>query len=179
VRLMAILALAGALAACSASPLRVLNDGSAGAEAGGSTDSAGSDLGSCTIVLASDYDQSCLTDADCVSVGQQPECPVVDCLGCIPGAINTSAMVEYMTALSHAGTREPPAGPVCSCPCETGFALCRGGKCQAAPCGPPPSDTLAACANAGGVCGYITNIICHQMGPPDACAYSDELCCLN
>jgi hypothetical protein len=71
-------ALAAVGVACSAYPLQVHDGGFAGAEAGGNRDSAASNPGACTIVLASDYDQSGVTDADCVSVGQQPECPVTD-----------------------------------------------------------------------------------------------------
>jgi hypothetical protein len=181
VRLKQILAfaLAATGAACSASPPQVFDGGLAGSEAGGNRDSAASNPGACTVVVASDYDQSCVTDTDCVSVRQVPECPVTNCLGCIPGAINKSGMARYMAALSNAVMLEPPGPPVCSCPCETGVALCREGKCQAARCSPPNSDTLPACANAGGTCGYVANTICNRTGPPDACAYSDELCCLN
>ena len=179
VREILVVALAIAGAACKASPL-VLDGGFASVEAGSNRDSAASNPDACTIVLASDYDQSCVMDTDCASVGQVPECPVTDCLICIPGAINKSELARYMTALSKAGMSEPPGGPtICNCPCETGFAICRGGKCQAGPCGAPGSDTLPDCANAGGTCGYVANTICNRAGPPDSCAYSDEMCCLN
>jgi hypothetical protein len=29
------------------------------------------------------------------------------------------------------------------------------------------------------MCAYSANTTCNGMGPPDACAYSDEFCCLN
>lgn len=179
-RVNAILAstLAAAGAACSASPLQVVDGGFAGAEAGANADSAESNPGVCTIILASDYDQSCVADEDCVSVGQQPECPIADCRGCTAGGINKSVMTEYMTALSKAIMREP-TNAICNCPCETDFALCRGGKCQAAGCGPPPLDTLPACANAGGLCAYRANTTCGGASTLDGCAYSDEMCCLN
>jgi hypothetical protein len=197
------------IAACAATPLQVSDGGtgsaadtggSAGAAgsggsagrtrgtsgAGGAAGSDSSSSGSCTVVVASDYDQSCVTDSDCVSVGQQPECPVVDCLGCIPGAINTSVMAEYMTALSHALMQLPPGGPLCNCPCISGVAICRGGKCEAAGCVPPLADRLPSCANADGLCVYKANTTCGGPGiadggteVPDGCAYSDEMCCVN
>ena len=132
---------------------------------------------SCNVVLASDYDQSCVVDTDCVGVGEVPMCPATACDGCLTQAINKSAMAQYMIALSQAFASESP-GEACGCPCEGIGALCRGGKCQAAFCGPPLADTLPACANAGGACAYKANTTCNGIGLPDACAYSDEVCCL-
>ena len=134
----------------------------------------------CSPVLASDYDQSCTVDTDCVAVGEVSSCPAFACDGCTTEAINKSVMAQYMTAFAQAFTSKAP-GTGCGCPCESG-AVCRGGKCQAAFCGPPTADTLPACANAGdagGMCLYSANATCSGMGPPDACAYSDEFCCLN
>jgi hypothetical protein len=181
-----VLALAAAgIGACSAPPLQVPDGGTAGVGGGGPSGSDGGGAGStspnpatCTVVVPSDYDQSCAVDEDCVIVGQRPKCPVTDCSGCSPGAINKSAMARYKTALSQPVVGGDPV-IVCSCPCETGFALCRSGKCQPAPCGPPRADTLPACSNAGGTCGYVANTICNTKGPSDACAFSDELCCLD
>jgi len=164
--------------ACGPHPLQASDGGAAGSGGGGGSGSASSNPAPCTVVLASDYDQSCMVDADCVSVHQVPKCPVTDCSGCYPVAINKSAMERYTAALSQAVASAPP-GPLCYCPCESGLALCRGGTCQAASCGPPVADTLPACSNAGGACGYAANTICNRKGPPDACAYSDELCCLD
>jgi len=173
------LALAAAgVGGCSATPLQVSDSGAAGA-AGGSD--GGSPISSCPVVVASDYDQSCVVDEDCVSVGQQPKCPVTDCSGCIPGAINKSAMARYMSALSHAvaAVMSDVPGVLCHCPCEGGFAICRGGKCEAAACGPPNADTLPACTQARGICAYVANSLCTTKGPPGACAYDDEICCLD
>jgi hypothetical protein len=179
--------------ACGRNPLQFPDGGAPGSNAsgsagsassnpaggsGGSADGGGAGSASCTVVLASDYDQSCVLDADCVSVSQVPKCPVTDCSGCYLVAINKSEMSQYMAAVSQAVAGESP-GPICNCPCESGFALCRGGKCQAASCGPPRADTLPACSNAGGTCGYAANTICNRKGPPDTCAYSDELRCLD
>jgi hypothetical protein len=134
----------------------------------------------CSPVLASDYDQSCMVDADCVAVGEVSSCPAFACDGCTTAGINKSAMAQYTTAFDQAfAAKEPGTG--CRCPCESG-AVCRGGKCQAAFCGPPTADTLPACesaGDAGGMCLYSANATCSGTGPPDACAYSDEFCCLR
>src|SRR6266404_2735538 len=120
--------------ACDATPLQVSDGGAAGSASsnpgggsGGRPDGGGAKSASCTVVLASDYDQSCLVAADCLSVGQVPKCPVTDCSACYLVAINKSEMARYMTALSQAVVGESP-GLVCNCPCQSGFALCRAGK---------------------------------------------------
>jgi hypothetical protein len=134
------------------------------------------DGSSCSPVLASDYDQSCTVDSDCVAVGEEPQCPASGC-ECPSAAVNKGVATQYQAALSRASTiRLPVSG--CSCACESA-ALCRGGKCQASLCSPPLTDTLAACANLGGQCTYSANTTCGGMGPPGSCAYSDEFCCLS
>ena len=167
---------------CGATPIQVPDAGAAGSGGSnpgdGSADAASSNPGGCHAVLASDYDQSCVVDTDCVGVGEVPTCPVSACDGCLAQGINKNAVAQYLAALSQAFTSAPP-GEQCACPCEGIGALCRGGKCQAASCSPPRSDTLPACANAGGTCAYRANTTCNATGPPDACAYSDEFCCLN
>lgn len=178
-KLLAIAMAASGIAACAATPLQVSDGGAIGSESGDGADSASDSTASgCIVVLASDYDQSCVVDTDCVSVGQVAKCPVTDCSGCYLVAINKGAAARYMTALSQAVVSGPP-GPICNCPCESGFAICRGGQCQAAPCGPPPGDTLAACSDAGGLCVYRANATCGGTALPGGCAYSDEMCCLN
>jgi len=162
--------------ACSASPLQVLDGGF---EAGGDTDSAASNPPSCTVVLASSFDQSCTVDTDCVAVHEVHACPITDCSGCLKQGINKGAMTQYMSALSK-NAALGPSGVICHCPpCQGDFAICRGGQCQAPSCTPPFADTLAACANAGGLCVYRANTTCGGMGMADGCAYSDEICCLN
>jgi hypothetical protein len=166
------------IAACGATPLLVPDGGTPGWDSGGRAGSDLSETGLCTPVLASDYDQSCLGDSDCVAVGEAPECPPTGC-GCPLQSINQRAKARYMTALSRAFATQSP-GVRCSCPCIGALeAVCRGGKCLAAGCAPDRTDTLPACANAGGSCGYRITTTCNVAGPPDSCAYSDELCCLK
>jgi len=134
------------------------------------------DSASCSIVLASQYDQSCTVDSDCVPVGEVGSCPASACDGCWSAAINHCAAPQYMSALARVFASLPP-GSACNCPAEgSPGAICRAGKCQL------PSfvadDTLPACADAGGQCALSAGITCNRMGPPDSCAYSDEVCCL-
>ncbi len=91
----------------------------------------------------------CMVDSDCVAVGEVAPCPASAC-----------------------------DGSDCNCPCESG-AICRAGKCQAAFCGPDPSDTLPTCADVGGRCAYSANTTCPAVGPAGSCAFSDEFCCLS
>jgi hypothetical protein len=134
------------------------------------------DAGACNPVLASDYDQSCDADTDCVGVGEVPQCPASACDGCLTQAVNKSAAAQYMAALSRAFASEP-TGEACACPCEA-LAICRGRRCEYGFCGPAGTDTLPACADAGGRCSYTANTTCNTPGPPNSCAYADETCCL-
>jgi hypothetical protein len=153
----------------------IASDG--GVDAGTSNDASAATDAACTPVLASAYDQSCDADTDCVGVGEVPSCSTSTC-ACPTAAVNKSANAQYSALFSQVTAAYPPAA--CNCPCLSG-AICRGGACQAAYCGPPAADTLPACANAGdagGMCAYSANTTCSGVGPPDACAYTDEFCCL-
>jgi hypothetical protein len=145
-------------------------------DASSETPHAPDSAGTCRPVVPSSYDTSCAVDTDCVEVGQVASCPASACDGCNESAVNQSAVASYKSALAKV-LASVPSGQGCGCPCDPGFAVCRAGKCQAAGCGPTPSDTLAACADAGGTCSYAANTTCMHQGPADACAYSDEVCC--
>lgn len=152
--------------------------GDGAVDAGAPNDASAATDAACTPVLASTFDQSCDADTDCIGVGEVPSCPAVACDGCPTAAVNKQVGAQYTAALSQAFASKPQ-GTGCGCPCLSG-AVCRSGTCQAAFCGPPPADTLSACADAGGQCFYRANATCDNgMGPPDACAYADEFCCLN
>jgi hypothetical protein len=89
---------------------------------GGSTAIGGSrtlpDARTCGVVRASDYDQSCTSDFDCVGVFSGDTCG--DC-SCPNATINKSAAPAYFP---HA----PFFDPRCSCPI-TGTPTCVGGVC--------------------------------------------------
>jgi hypothetical protein len=127
----------------------------------------------CTVVLPSDYDQSCAVDSDCIAVGQLGQCPASACDGCLTEAINKSVWSRYQTALHQAFATDPPVG-MCNCPGMV-VTCCRHGTCQGVGCF-SPADTLPACADAGGTCLPVAS--CGQPALPDACAYSDEMCCV-
>jgi hypothetical protein len=131
-------------------------------EGGGSNVSDGSagdaatetDAPSCSIVLASNHDRSCTVDTDCLAVGEVPSCPAGGCDGCTTEAINNSAIAQYMTAFAQA------------------FASRAGGVAIAL--------AKAAQSAVGQVPGGLLRAASHRYaGPPDACAYADEFCCLR
>ncbi|MGO9838206.1 MAG: hypothetical protein ACLP1X_28840 [Polyangiaceae bacterium] len=157
------------LAACSS-----LAWGCGGTTTGSGAADASSGSEPCSVVLASDYDQSCTVDTDCTLVGEVPSCPAEACDGCTLWAINKGAITHYMTAFSQAFA-SVPSGTGCGCIAEDG-PCCRGGQCTAM-CS-SSTDVLPACADAGGFCSLGANISCGSAGPPDSCAYSDEVCCL-
>jgi hypothetical protein len=146
-----------------------------GRDAGASSDASAAPDTACIPVLASAYDQSCDADTDCVGVGEVPSCSNATCV-CPTAAINKSANAQYSALLAQVTAAYRPQP--CNCPCLSG-AICRGGVCQAAYCGPPPGDTLPSCADAGGTCSYSANSTCNAPGPSDACAYPDEHCCIQ
>jgi hypothetical protein len=154
-------------------------DAGDGDEASTSVDATPSDAGgTCTLVVPSDSDQSCVTDDDCVVVGDLPACPAPACLACDQAALNKSAQAPYQAALAKALAALGPVPGNCNCPCESGLALCRGGTCQVASCSAPSGDTLPVCRNVGGQCEYAANTTCARNGPAASCAYADEVCCL-
>jgi|SRR5580704_8271896 hypothetical protein len=142
-------------------------------------DATAVDAAPCSVVVASDYDQSCAVDTDCVQVAEVPACPVSPmlCYSCPLATINGSAIARYRAAFSaDMGGALPTA---CNCP-EIGYPCCRSGLCKTS-CFPAPADTLPTCADAGGSCAFPARFGCSggAEGPADACAYSDEICCVN
>ena len=136
--------------------------------------------GACTWILASNYDQSCMVDSDCLSVWSGYYCaPSCECAN---AAISSSAISQY-TADTNA-TGSDSGIPVCSgCPAQAP-PCCRQGICEAFGDCSSPLDTLAACADAGGECVYdptptvlaLDGIESNDAGPPSSCAYADETC---
>lgn len=124
------------------------------------------------IISASNYDQSCTVGIDCALVTTGNFC-VAGC-PCGLSAISGAAFAQYTEAIANTplGSGAVKLG-ACSCPPVTG-PCCRQGtctlNCQSA------SDTLPACANAGGTCFY--GVYCSAYGPANSCAYADESCCL-
>jgi hypothetical protein len=140
----------------------------------------GVDADPCTVVLASSYDQTCVVDTDCASVGQISSCPRRGYDWCERWQVNRRVLTQYTAALQRA-VGVPFDGGVSS-GCVDLSPCCRGGMCTSSCVS--PEDALPACADAGGSCGGPfpnPNGRCalgSKQGPLDACAYSDEVCCI-
>lgn len=116
----------GADASASATGDAAADASSATPEAGTATNAA--DATSC-LVLASDYDQTCAVDMDCVNVGEVLMCPADECSFCPMETINARAAAQYMAAFSVATAAIPADATMCGCP-EEGRPCCVAGKCQ-------------------------------------------------
>jgi hypothetical protein len=126
------------------------SDSSADAAGGGPSDSSADAAGdgACTSkasILASSFDQSCVSDLDCVQVGQGSVC--AECGFVCPSAtINKGALAAYQAAVVDAGGTF--AGP-CFCPAYD-IPCCHQGQCSLS-CDDEITD-IDACASAGGTC---------------------------
>jgi hypothetical protein len=124
---------------------------------------------SCSIVLASNYDQSCSVDTDCVAVSQVSVCPGWGGYGCILWTINKNASAQYMTAISQAIADKPFNGGG-SCPEETS-PCCLQGRCNVSSCPePPPQPPLGTDASADDaqVIPEGSVMCARDLGPVDA-----------
>lgn len=86
----------------------------------GSTDGS-PDGGGCRVVLASDYDQACTHDTDCVAVGEVPSCPAAACDGCPAYTVSTEALAQYTATFRAAAAAI--AGADCGCPALNPYCL--------------------------------------------------------
>lgn len=120
----------------------------------------------------SNYDQSCSVDTDCELVSSGDYCGG-ECQ-CGRSTINVNAVAQFNADVASAQSGSDAPDTFCGCPLET-EPCCRGGICQVQ-CS-FPGDTLAACVDAGGTC--MPFFMCAQPGPSNACAYSDEACCIT
>jgi hypothetical protein len=128
------------------------------------------------IINASDFDQSCIQDTDCVEVTSGDYC-VLRCL-CGLDTINQAALVQFNEAVGNTPLGSGRLGTAPGCPCVVlPGPCCRHGTCTY-DC-ESTDDTLPACADAGGTCALVfPGGSCFKNGPPNSCAYSDEKCCL-
>ena len=101
-----------------------------GATVGGATDGGGPDGPACAAIRASDYDQSCQTDSDCVNVFSGDTCVLCPCMN---ATINKNAAAEYHPVI-------PVGAPGCMYLCATPYPpTCVNGVCaMSAP--PPPKE---------------------------------------
>jgi hypothetical protein len=98
------------------------------------------------LIQASNYDQSCTMDSDCVAVSEGNFCYGANCPS---AAINVGAQAHYNADVAM--TNAAICGGATSCPGLTG-PCCRGGTCQTGDhCSPSgSSDTGTSDAPAGG-----------------------------
>lgn len=124
--------------------------------------------GSSRPIKASNYDQSCKTDMDCVVINEGNACSLIS--NCGAAAINRNDYAKYQSDIAN----RPCIGPS-SCGRTGAGPCCRNGQCQwsIALC-----HALPACVDAGGTC--VGALVCPKdAGPTDSCAEPGETCCLQ
>jgi hypothetical protein len=80
------------------------------------------------LIEASNYDQSCKTDSDCIAVGEGNACYAC-VIECTSAAINISAHAQYLADVANT-TGGSQSGVTCGCPIAF-TPCCRGGTCHA------------------------------------------------
>jgi hypothetical protein len=79
----------------------------------------------CGTIRASDYNQSCSSDSDCVGITEGDFCDAI-CVDCVNAAINVAAESQYEADLE---SKNAGAGEVC--PCASGPPVtCKAGTCS-------------------------------------------------
>jgi hypothetical protein len=111
------------------------------------------EAGSCADggIKASSYEQSCVTDKDCVSIAEGDSCGICafDCPG---SAINVDAQAKYLADIAGTPAAISLKSSLCvsACPAEFG-PCCRGGVCHAdLQCSTTATDDAATDAGADG-----------------------------
>jgi hypothetical protein len=141
------------------------------------------DQGKTFPIIASDYDQSCNVDSDCVGIGEGDgcECRVL----CQNAAINVADEARWREDVMQT----PVSGTACHCPAAT-VPCCRDHLCRSdrTLCELPTDDSDAgdedgptACVAAGGRCvlgGNPCALVGHQNCNPDRNP-GGARCCLD
>ena len=95
-------------------------------------------LASDTVIRASDYDQSCTVDTDCVPITEGSACAECTCWN---AAINTSQAPAELLAAQRAAASCPSEPMVYCGVCSEAYATCQGGRCALVSCqGVCPGD---------------------------------------
>lgn len=117
------------------------SDSGADVVADAAMDTDGASYGpTCKTIRASDYEQSCNADSDCVLVMETDAC-------CAGAAINASVQAQYARDLLNSGC---PA-KVCTADCSLPVVCCSSGICQVE--GPLACPSHAADAGADAIAG--------------------------
>ncbi len=147
------------------------------AEAGPDIDAAG------CVLAASNYNQSCTVDTDCVPISTGNYCDPLTCMcGGVGDVISKNALPQFQADVAKTPIGSGAIqGASCGCPLFGLGACCVAGMCQFGfdACS-GAGDALAACADAGGTCSrFVEECGGRGAGPANSCAYADETCCLN
>ena len=95
------------------------------------------------LIQASNYDQTCSVDTDCVAIAEGDACYPCVVICRTGGAINRSALSSYESDISKTIGAGETSGVGCGCPAGF-FPCCRGGTCHADPqCEAPSADAGA------------------------------------
>ena len=79
----------------------------------------------CGTIMASDYDQSCASDADCVTVPEGDFCDANRCTDCPNAVVSIRAQAQYEADLASKISKP------FTCPCPSGpTAVCNNGRCE-------------------------------------------------
>jgi hypothetical protein len=171
-----ILGLGSATGAGCGNGVRVLADGGAADGAGGSgvaateSGTAGGDDGAQAMcnIIASNYDDTCSADDDCIDVTSGGSVYFgswcgAECL-CVNGAINRDAEAQYVADVERTpigtGAVRPPA---CGCP-NAGLPCCRAGRCSLS-CRESTPATDAGDETGGGSTLPDGSVLCGPSGP--------------
>lgn len=161
----------------------ISDDGDSATEAGMTIDAsmagdvgADADSDACSI-SASVYDRSCAIDSDCIAVVQGDVCTFF-CPCHYSAAINVAAEQAYSAAIARlVPPRIPMDGAILGCSCgRNPSPICRAGMCELSG-GGAQLDPCSGEGDASGGC-FLSGATCDRNGPPDACPYADEVCCL-
>ena len=144
-----------------------------------SSTSLGADAAACTsrMIVASSFDQSCVSDFDCVGVAEGNACEACG-LACPLAAISKRALPTYQAAIANSPAT---AGEPCETNCpEYGSPCCNSGRCTDQ-C-PDNVLSLSDCAAAGGACVAIDSLpdaapTCVRLGDCPITATQFGVCC--
>jgi hypothetical protein len=103
------------------------------------------------LIVASDYDQSCAADSDCVEVHVGNACSCALSCQTTPAAINKAALPRYTADVAkspHVVCSCPPPLPPPDCVDDVPGPHCVGGSCQLTGC--PNQDPAGDAAANGG-----------------------------
>jgi hypothetical protein len=122
---------------------------------GGTLCCAVPEAGTCTEISASNYDQSCTRDSDCILIGEGDSCGIC-VLNCPRAAINIRARGQYMSDIANTTAAISSNLPACEESCGLMYRppCCWRGKCQVdyGECGLPgvPRDAASEDVDAFG-----------------------------